>query len=139
MLRRIRLEPIPEGVEAESPDEAHNLEDEVPPTGSTLEKRKRETSDERTAGKRHRSSFETGESSQVGRLRGSGGFDLKGKKSKFVIRPFCGDPVARFAREENVTYCSSEDKVLTDEETGQRRAGYGFLFKHGQGLLTLIL
>lgn len=133
-----QLESIPEGVEMDSPAEVCGAEIEVLPTNSTLRKRKRRASDEGNAGKRQHSLFEVGESSRAGRLRQPEGFSLKGKRSKFVVRPSSGASAARFAREEDVTYNSSEDDALTDEETSQRRLGIVFYSNRGLGPLLLI-
>lgn len=73
----------------------------------------------------------------MGCLRRARDFTFKGKKSKFVILPSGNVMVDRLAREENVSYSSSEDEVLTNEETCQRRDRYGFLFKQGPGSFTV--
>lgn len=114
-------------------------EDEGPPPGVKLKKRKRFVSDGEATVKRRRSKYKAGESSRKGRLRRAGDFVFKGNKSKFAIRPVGHEAAERLVWEVNISYSSSEDEVLTDDETGPRRAWYGFLFRQGSGSFTVYL
>ncbi|KAK1396639.1 hypothetical protein POM88_006502 [Heracleum sosnowskyi] len=95
--------------------------------------------------KKVKSVHEVGESSRTGsrlrlggRLRMGGRFVLRKRKVNFALAG-PGVTTSRKKRTEMaVTYSDSDEgMVVVDEETGERRPGYGYMFKSGPGSFTI--